>query len=239
MNYSKFKVVELRKMCESRGLIQSGKKSELISLLMENTMNTKNETLDPTITMNMLAIHLESSSKNHKKSILNLSTLKEAHIYCKMYNLKGQFTGPVIEAYIKNKFNMSKNNASDCTGDLQCHNVNYEIKVSNGGKDNNKFNFVQIRMNHNCQYILSVYYICKDNLETLGELFVFKLTKEQMKNLIVNYGGYAHGTTGKNGIITIDSLNEKTNQYEYALRPVYGDNCWNELLQYRIEESQI
>tara|TARA_B110000285_G_C14526260_1_gene338825 strand:- start:226 stop:441 length:216 start_codon:yes stop_codon:yes gene_type:complete len=70
----------------------------------------------------------------------------------------------------------------------------------------------------------------------MGELFIFKLNKENLKSLIVNYGGYAHGTIGELGKITIEDLNDVTNQKEYAIRPKYGDKCWNELLEFRIKD---
>ena len=54
---------------------------------------------------------------------------------------------------------MDKNNSSLCIGDLCKNKVNYEIKVSNGGKSNNKFNYVQFRLNHDCNYYLIAYYI--------------------------------------------------------------------------------
>ena len=179
------------------------------------------------------------SNKIHTETIMKLQTLKEAHIYCKYNNLSGQFTGPVLEKYIKIKYNMTKNNASSCNGDLKCNETNVEIKASNGGKENNKFNFVQIRMNHNCEYILTAYYLDYTNLEKLGELYIFKLNKENIKPLIVKYGGYAHGTIGELGEITIEDLNDTNNQKEYALRPKYSDKCWNELLNFRINEIII
>ena len=49
----------------------------------------------------------------------------------------------------------------------------------------------------------------------------------------------AHGTIGKLGEITIEDLNDTTNQKEYALRPKYGDKCWIELLKFRIDEIII
>ena len=79
------------------------------------------------------------SNKIHTETIMNLPKLKDAHIYCKYNNLSGQFTGPVLEKFIKIKYNMTKNNASSCNGDLKCNEINVEIKASNGGKENNKF----------------------------------------------------------------------------------------------------
>lgn len=179
------------------------------------------------------------SNKIHIETILSLPTLKDAHIYCKYNNLSGQFTGPVLEKYIKIKYKMTKNNASLCNGDLKCNEINVEIKTSNGGKENNKFNFVQLRTNHNCEYILTAYYIDYANLDNLGELYIFKLNKENIKPLIVKYGSYAHRTIGELGEITIEDLNDTNNQKEYVLRPKYGDKCWNELLNYRIDEITI
>lgn len=159
--------------------------------------------------------------------------------YCKYNNLSGQFTGPALEKYIKIKYKMTKNNPSFCNGDLQSNEKNFEIKVSNGGKENNKFNFVQLRMNHSCEYILTAYYINYTNLDNLGELFIFKINKENMKSLIFKYGDYAHGTVGKLGVISMDDLNCIHNTKEYVLRTKYGDNCWLELLNFRIDEFTI
>jgi hypothetical protein len=178
-------------------------------------------------------------NKTHTETIMALPTLKHAHIYCKINKFAGQFTGPVIEKYIKIKYKMIKNNASCCNGDLQCNEQNIEIKASNGGKENNKFNFVQLRMNHTCEYILTAYYIDYTNLDNLGELYIFKLNKENIKLLIFKYGSYAHGTIKKHGEITMDDLNDTNNPKEYALRPKYGDNCWIELLNFRINEILI
>ena len=182
---------------------------------------------------------LDFSKIIHKIEILKEPTLKDAHIYCKIHNLSGQEAGPLIENYIKSKYNMSKNSASSCIGDLLCNNINFEIKVSNGGKENNKFNYVQIRMNHNCEYILTAYHLSYENLHANGELFIFRLNKENMKPLILKYGGYAHGTIKKLGEIKKEDLDDVTNDKEYAIRPKYGDKCWNELLQFRVEDIVI
>ena len=176
------------------------------------------------------------SKCNHKKEILREPTIKYAHMYCKINQLSGQVSGPLVENYIKQKYDMTKNKASLCIGDLQYKQVNYEIKVSTGGKDNNKFNYVQLRMNHACEYILTAYYISDDNLENMGELFIFKLIKKDIKNMILNYGGYAHGTVQKLGPITETELDDNTNAKEYAFRPKYGDACWGELLKFRMDD---
>jgi len=181
--------------------------------------------------------HILSISKcNHKIEIMKQPDIKYAHIYCKINQLSGQVAGPLIEFYLKNKYEMIKNNSSLCIGDLQHNQTNIELKISNGGKENNKFNYVQLRMNHLCEYILTAYYINDDNLETMGELFIFKLNKPDIKKIIFKYGGYAHGTKQKLGEITQEELENPTNDKEYAIRPKYGDKCWQELLQFRIHE---
>jgi len=185
--------------------------------------------------------HLLGLSKcNHKVEIMKELDIKCAHIYCVVNQLSGQVSGPLLEHYIQNKYEMTKNKSSLCIGDLQHNQTNLEIKVSMGGKDYNKFNYVQLRMNHNCEYLLTAYYLNDDNVDTTGgELFIFKLNKTDMKKMILNYGGYAHGTLQKLGPITEDDLNDTANDKEYAIRPKYGDKCWHDLLQLRIDEIGV
>jgi hypothetical protein len=94
-------------------------------------------------------------------------------------------------------------------------------------------------MSHSCEYILTAYYINKSNLHILGELFIFRLNKDSIKDVILKYGGYAHGTKQQLGPITLEKLEDKTNNNEYAIRPIYGDNCWRCLLKYRTHEISI
>jgi hypothetical protein len=176
------------------------------------------------------------SKCNHKLQILKVSDIKKAHIYCKENILSGQVSGPLIEHYIQHKYQMTKNNASLCIGDLQFNGNNLEIKVSNGGKDNNKFNYVQLRMNHTCDYILTAYYIHESNIDSLGELFIFKLNKKDIQYMVLKHGGYAHGTIQKLGRISETDLETAANDKEYAIRPKYGDKCWLDLLKFRIAD---
>lgn len=199
-------------------------------------MEENNDDID-TISYELQKI-LNFNSINHKEIILKQKNLKYAHIYCKINNLNN-ITGNLIELYIKEKFNMNKINSSKSCGDLEKNDTNYEIKASNGGKNNNKFNYVQIRFNHNCEYILTAYYLSENNIKNNGELFIFKLNKKNMKELVYDYGSYAHGTIEKLGEITIDSINNINNTNEYALRPKYNGKCWNRLLDFRINEIDI
>ena len=138
-------------------MLESQTQSEKEERSEKERNNFKDEN-NKTQTISKLKNILDNSKINHKFNIMNQLTLKDAHIYCKLYNLSGQVTGPLIENYIKDKYNMLKNDASSCIGDLQYNKENIEIKVSNGGKNNNKFNYVQLRMNHNCNYIRFLFY---------------------------------------------------------------------------------
>lgn len=188
--------------------------------------------------MNSVALRLllKNGYRCHKDLILNCITLKDAHIYCKINALSGQVAGCAIENYIKMKYGMASNLKKNCIGDVNKNNVDYEIKISNGGKNHNKFNFVQIRLNHVCDYLLSAYYLNESNVQIDGELFVFLLDKESIKDLVLNYGHYAHGTLLKLGKITRHNLGEDR---EYCLRPKFNDACWKELMKYRIDIDEF
>lgn len=187
----------------------------------------------------LLAAVLDHATICHKTAILQQPSVKDAHMYCKIHQLSGQVSGPLIEHYIQESYHMTKNKASDCVGDVQFQGVNLEIKASLGGKKNNQFNYVQLRVNHVCEYLLTAYYLDQENLDNLGELFLFRLTKEQMKPLLLQYGGYAHGTVTKLGRISHEDLSNPVNDKEYALRPKYGDKLWQALLPFRIQEITV
>jgi hypothetical protein len=198
-----------------------------------------NRIMDEYTQVQLLKKILDKSSISHKDEIIQQKTLKDAHIYCKINELPGQVSGILIENYIKIKYGMIKNDASLCVGDLTPTDVNFEIKISLGGKSSNKFNYVQLRMNHSCEYLLTAYYLDISNVNYRGELFIFRLSKNQIKPLILQFGEYAHGTIHKLGEITQSDLDDTNNNKEYALRPKYGDTCWKSLLHYRISEITI
>jgi hypothetical protein len=60
-----------------------------------------------------------------------------------------------------------------------------------------------------------------------------------MLPLIVNYGGYAHGTNKEHGAITIADLKDEQNKKEYAMRPSYGDKCWLDIMKFRVSGESL
>jgi hypothetical protein len=203
-------------------------------------IETEMPPMDKSERINRLKEHIMISSVKHEDQIMKEETLKGAHIYCIYYKISAQQFGPLLERFIQAKFNYIKNKAEDCTGDCSKDGKNFEVKVSLGGAKNSKFNFVQIRPSHDCDlYILTAYHLCQENVESEGELYIFKVPKNEIKNLIVSYGGYAHGTIKEHGIITADSFSEEKSIKEYALRPTINDKCWKALLPFRVSESEL
>lgn len=208
-------------------------------------LNLENSVKNLSITKNSenikkLKEYLDGIKIGHDEQILKLPTLKNAVIYCIINNLKSQQYGIYLESYIKNKFNYKTNKSSDCVGD--CNNLkdNIEIKMSLGGSNYKKFNFVQIRLFHNCEiYILVAYHLSHQNVENEGELYIFKISKSDIKKIILSYGSYAHGTIKKNGKITKELLDDKNNKYEYAIRTTFNDDCWKMLNEFKISENEL
>jgi hypothetical protein len=184
--------------------------------------------------------HLDYSTINHTQEISKEQTLKNAHIYCVINGVSAQQFGPLIEKYIREKNNFTKNTAAECNGDCSKDNKNAEVKASLGGAKHNKFNWVQLRVSHNIHYyILTAYHLANTNVEAGGELYVFNVPKDDMITLIVKHGGYAHGTASEHGAITLADLKDGTNKKEYALRPSYGDKCWSDMLMFRVAEESL
>lgn len=197
-------------------------------------------TMDKTERVKRLKEHLALSKVKHEDQIMKLETLKDAHTYCVIHGVSAQQYGPLLERFIRTKFNFVKNKAEDCTGDCSKDGKNSEVKVSLGGATHSKFNFVQIRPSHDCEtYILTAYHLSSENVESEGELYVFKVPKSEMKSLIISYGGYAHGTIKEHGKITIDSLNDVKSTKEYALRPSINDDCWKALMHFSVAETAL
>lgn len=213
-------------------------KHQIIDLTLEDDIIYLSE--DKINTIEILRRHLHSIKVDHSTEIMKKETLKDAHIYCIENNISSQIYGPLLEKYIRLKYGYLKNNVSECNGDMSKNGKTLEIKTSLGGKEHNKFNFVQIRPFHKCDYyILTSYHLCNDNIDQLGKLYIFYLNKSDMIEMLLKHGQYAHGTTSQHGVITIENLLNENKTTEYSLRPKFGDKCWNGLLKYQISENDI
>jgi hypothetical protein len=179
-----------------------------------------------------LRIILDSKEINHKKNILKEISLKRAHIYCKINKISGQVFGILLEDYIINKFIAVRVSSRNGNGDFSFNNKNYELKCSLGGKTHNKFNYVQIRLNHSCDFILTAYVINSDNIQNNGRLYVFRITYLEMSSLCLNmkYVSYAHGTKNNNSKKNILDL-------EFAIRLKYKSTNWKYFMKYCIFEN--
>jgi hypothetical protein len=178
----------------------------------------------------------------HERALMGQRSLKAAHIYCVINGLSSQQFGPLLERYICERFGYTRARASDAKGDATdpATGKTTEIKVSFGGPTRSRFNFVQLRPAHKCSwYLLTAYNICDTNADQGGELFVFRVPAQAVRDLIVSYGGYAHGTVKEQGPVTRKQIEDPECEYEYALRPVLGDNCWKELLKFRVNECDL
>ena len=136
------------------------------------------------------------------------------------------------------KTDLDIGNALNATsGDGHKNGINYEIKTSIHAKKS-KINFVQIRPDHDINYYILIAYNMYEN-DTIGNAHIFKIPSHIVHELIVRFGGYAHGTCAVLGKITSDNI--KGRNCEYALRcdPNFKKNkhieLWNEFMKYEVE----
>ena len=263
IDYSNMIIKKLILLCKKNHIkgYSNKKKTELVHMLssknniavftptikMKNNINDKLKVDMPIIYLmdndervKKLKEHLALSKVNHESVVMKLLSLKEAHTYCVIHRLSAQQYGPLLEKYIRTKFNYIKNKAENCIGDCSKNGKNSEVKVSLCGLTHTKFNFVQIRPSHDCDtYIMTAYNLSFENVELEGELYIFNIPKEDIKNIIISFGRYAHGTIKEHGKITIESLNNKKSTKEYALRPTINDACWKALLPFKVTECEL
>ena len=107
------------------------------------------------------------------------------------------------------------NALNSTSGDGHKNGVNYEIKTSIHA-EKSKINFVQIRPDHDIHYYILIAYNMYEN-DTIGNAHIFKIPSHIVHDLIVRFGGYAHGTIEKLGEIK-DNIKKEDSNCEYALR---------------------
>lgn len=130
----------------------------------------------------------------------------------------------LIRRYVSPQSNIMENMIKDdlgidasptnSSGDGIKNGIKYEIKYSGHAKKS-KLNFVQIRPDHDIDYYILIGYNMYSNTEK-GSVYVFKVPSDELYNLVIKYGGYAHGTIKTLGHISHNNL--KGRNCEYALR---------------------
>jgi hypothetical protein len=142
-----------------------------------------------------------------------------------------------LESICKADLNIDKA-VNSTSGDGNKNGINYEIKASIHGQ-NSKLNFVQIRPDHDIDYYIFIAYNMYENDTNDGKAHVFKIPSYIVYELIVRFGGYAHGTCVALGKITSENI--KNRNCEYALRcdpnakKGKSFNLWNEFMKYEVE----
>ena len=175
--------------------------------------------------------------KKDKKYILekikNEKTLTGKCILGRQY-LTPQSTD--LETIFKEELHIG-NVLNSTSGDGSKNGINYEIKASIHA-NKSKMNFVQIRPDHHIHYYILIAYNMYEN-DTIGNAHIFKIPSNIVYDLIIRFGGYAHGTVAVLGKITTDNI--KGRNCEYALRcdpnAKKGKNIelWNEFMKYEVE----
>lgn len=180
---------------------------------------------------------MKSRETNDKKHILRKIreeiTLTGKCILARHY-LSPQSTD--LETVIKKDLNIG-NPLNSTSGDGHKNGTNYEIKASIHANKSN-INFVQIRPDHDIQCYILIAYNMYEN-DTIGNAHIFKIPSYKVYELIVQFGGYAHGTCDVLGKITLDNIRGRN--CEYALRcdpnakKGKSFELWNELKNYEVE----
>ena len=157
--------------------------------------------------------HRLKSSKDAEgkifEQIQNSKTLCEKCILVREY-INPQST--LMEKVIKTDLEIGPT-PNETSGDGSKNGKNYEIKFSAHDK-NSKFNWVQIRPDHTVDYYIFIGYNLFE--EEFGKAYNFKIPAEDLYQLVIEYGGYAHGTCKELGAITKENF--KGRNCEYALR---------------------
>lgn len=97
---------------------------------------------------------------------------------------------------------------------------------------NNTFHFVQLHPN---EYEYFYFYCYTPFEKQYGKIYEILLNREELIQLICEYGSYSHGTIRNNGPITKESI--RSNAFEYSIKPrtqtagTKPYRCWKEMLK--------
>lgn len=162
--------------------------------------------------INAIVEELRDADK-HREHINEIKTKPTTNsrrlaVLCKRY-LNPQSYGGILEEHMAVKFCLDKK-VGAVDGDRVSPTLgNLEIKASLGDKDGG-WVLQQIRPTHDVKYYLVMLYnIQKDKVKWL------LIPHEDMNQLIIDYGGYAHGVKGRKGAITQKALKNSHNEFSY------------------------
>jgi len=164
-----------------------------------------------------------------KSRILSLPDFKTVAIHSRRDLDSPATIGLLIEKWFTKKFNWIPISASTTSGDVRVFDeYNTEVKVSLN-VDGKKFNYVQIRLDHDIDY----YFLPSYNFVT-DTGYLFLLSHDEMVDMVLEHGSYAHGTIKDNGAVR-DNI--KNPHKLFAIRPSFnanglGNPAWRSLLQY-------
>ena len=170
-----------------------------------------------------------------KQEIAKAKTFRDAAIIAKS-ELSPQAAATPLEEWQKARLRMTPA-LNETSGDGVYQGSAVELKQSLGGKTGSAFNFVQIRPDHAIDaYIFTTYDIFNDDTTW------FNIPADDMNELLVESGNYAHGTIKALGPITADTL--KGRNCEYCLRPCSQGTgkkreLWDRMLQWQWYPEQL
>lgn len=184
----------------------------------------------------------ESNIEFAKEAIGQAKESNDLREKCLIYR---KYTSPqstAAEELIRDDLKIDKP-LDNTSGDGIKNNIKYEIKVSIHDKKCN-VNLRQIRPHHTIDYYIIVTFNLFEGEK--GEAYILKIPANEMYKLIAKYsGGYTHGTVTNNGTVTLESILNKNNLFEYSLSPMPNANkgtkaykLWQELLKYKVEYKE-
>jgi hypothetical protein len=176
----------------------------------------------------------ETKDKKHMLAeIMKAKTLTEKCILARM-SLTPQSTD--LETICKKDLGIG-NALNSTSGDGHKNGINYEIKASIHASQS-KINFVQIRPDHDIHSYIFIAYNMYEN-ETIGNAHIFKIPSHIVYDLVVRFGGYAHGTYTALGNITSENIKGRNCEYALRCQPNAKKGkefeLWNEFMKYEVE----
>lgn len=147
----------------------------------------------------------------------------------------------IIEKYIKNRFNLVtplEHNNGDC---ISKHGISVEIKASLQDFKDGSFHFNQIRLSDKVDYFLFIIYNCFTG--RLGEAKYLLIPRIAIRQLILWYPVYSHGSIKKNGVIK-EKIIDTNRSLEFSLRanPICKGKkfeLYKSILKYEYTEERL